>query len=74
MAAFVASWLTEGLRRAAQRKRNYHKIAPTQAGVINSYAPGFHTLLTSKREVLVGVKNGNTENGGGGGIRTRGRG
>ena len=67
----VVSWLTEGLRRAAQRRRSYHKISRDQAGVVNSYAPDFHCLLTSPQSVW---RKRNCKSGGGGGIRTRGRG
>ena len=69
--ALVVSWLTEGLRRAAQRRRNYHNFSSDQAGVIISYAPAFHRLLTSPQSVWL---KRNCRSGGGGGIRTRGRG
>ena len=69
--ALVVSWLTEGLRRAAQRRRNYHKSFPGQPGIIILYARGFHRLLTLPQSVW---RKRNCKSGGGGGIRTRGRG
>jgi hypothetical protein len=71
LSALVVSWLTEGLRRAAQRKKIYHKISHDQAGVVNSYAPDFHCLLTNSK---TRSRTALEINGGGGGIRTRGRG
>ena len=41
----MVSWLTELLRRAAQRRRNYHNFSHFKAAVIISYAQDFHRLF-----------------------------